>query len=113
MSLYVHCVVPYNMFNCPVSLPKYARVNLLKISVVEAISLLEVEGYSVVTSEEFLEHFMQCSLSRPRSTDSHSPHQLFCQDTLLDYVFVFCPCSSLTSTTLYTHSQLILQDKVR
>ncbi len=101
-----------------VVLPKYARVNLLKVSVENVIALLKDINYNIVNREDFLEHFKTCSLSKQYAqtrlshADECCSHNIFCKDSLLDYVLMFCPSSSLTATQLYADSHLILQDKV-
>ncbi|XP_064400441.1 28S rRNA (cytosine-C(5))-methyltransferase-like isoform X2 [Halichondria panicea] len=102
----------------PVVLPKYARVNLLKVSVEKVIDLLKDINYNIVSREDFLEHFKSCSLPKQLAqtkklshADECCSHNIFCKDSLLDDVLMFCPSSSLTSTQLYATSHLILQDK--
>ncbi len=100
-------------------LPKYARVNLLKVTVQDVVLLLQEENYNMLNRMDFLDHFRSCSLEiqvTPSTFMSKSPnnsfHDVFCQDSHLDDVLMFCPFSSLTSTALYADSKLILQDKV-
>ncbi len=78
------------------------------------VGMLQDMNYKLLSREDFLEHF-RCCACQTRVLDSKlisSSHNVFCQDSHLNDVLMFCPFSSLTSTTLYADSKLILQDKV-
>lgn len=104
------------------NLPKYARVNCIKLSVEEAVSKLTSEGYCIVSRSDFIEiHSLCIGGKHPELLRHHaSPqeqqtcmHKSFCQDSDIENLLMFCPFAMITSSSTYASSQLTLQDKVR
>ena len=74
-------------------MPKYARINLLKVDVSTVIATLKTDGYVL-------------------SNDGTLDHNHFSIDPILNDVLQFHPLAPLTTYQLYHNSHIILQDKV-
>ena len=77
-----------------VHLPKYARINLLKVDVPLVIAAFKEDGYVL-------------------SNDGTMDRDNFSIDPILPDVLRFHPLAPLTTHPLYHNSHIILQDKVR
>lgn len=95
-----------------VVLPRFARVNLLKSTVDDAIEALVQTGFVLEEWDQVIDLYKVCVTSKDPAESATCDHKHFAKDLHVPDVLVFCSSVNLLDHALFTSGRIFLQDKV-
>lgn len=95
-----------------VVLPRFARVNLLKSTVDDAIEALVQTDFVLEEWDQVIDLYKVCGTSQDPAEPAICDHKHFAKDLHVPDVLVFCSSVNLLDHTLFTNGRIFLQDKV-